>query len=119
MDSVKFVIILLCKRGTFPRPFSIHRIKCRFSIVLFFLFLNKQVKFSPRRKQGFGLTDGEMLERLWSYIRRFAKMTKEMRPSHRTDVLTDALLHYGTKTVKKIGTFMFNLYNLGTTSQLN
>ncbi|CAB4044398.1 Hypothetical predicted protein, partial [Paramuricea clavata] len=29
-------------------------------------------------------------------------MTKEMRPSHRIDVLTDALLHYGKKTSDKI-----------------
>lgn len=43
---------------------------------------------------GYGLTDGEVLERLWSFLRRFSKMTKEMRPSHRVDVLTDALLYY-------------------------
>ena len=60
---------------------------------------------SPRRKKDFGLTDGEMLERLWAYIRGFGKMTKEMRPSHRIDVLTDALLHYGKRTSDKIGTF--------------
>lgn len=61
--------------------------------------------FSPRRKKGFGLTDGEMLERLWAYIRGFGKMTKEMRPSHRMDVLTDALLHYAKRTRDKIGLF--------------
>jgi hypothetical protein len=46
-----------------------------------------------------------MLERLWAYIRGFGKMTKEMRPSHRIDVLTDALLHYGKRTSDKIDTF--------------
>ncbi|XP_028412340.1 uncharacterized protein LOC114535157 [Dendronephthya gigantea] len=54
-----------------------------------------QLEFSPRRSDNFGLSDGEQLERLWSYLRRFSKMTKEMRPSHRIDVLSDALLHYG------------------------
>ena len=53
-----------------------------------------QLQHSPRRVLGFGLSDGEQLERLWSYLRRFGKMTKEMRPSHRIDVLSDALLHY-------------------------
>ncbi|XP_028417790.1 uncharacterized protein LOC114542444 isoform X2 [Dendronephthya gigantea] len=53
-----------------------------------------QLQYSPRRVDGFGLTDGEQLERLWSYLRRFGKMTKEMRPSHRIDVLSDAILHY-------------------------
>ena len=63
-----------------------------------------KVKFSPRRKVGFGLTDGEMLERVWAYQRKFGKMTKEMRPSHRVDVLSDVLLHYGLKTKQKLGT---------------
>jgi len=30
-------------------------------------------------------------------------MTKEMRPSHRVDVLTDALLYYCRKIAEKIG----------------
>ena len=61
------------------------------------------MKFSPRRKKGFDLTDGEMLERVWAYVRKFGKMTKEMRPSHRVDVLSDVLLHYGLKTKQKLG----------------
>jgi hypothetical protein len=60
---------------------------------------------SPQRKKDFGLTDGEMLEQPWTYIRGFGKMTKEMRLSHRIDVLTDALLHYGKRTSDKIGMF--------------
>ncbi|XP_035852925.1 uncharacterized protein LOC116055146 [Sander lucioperca] len=50
-----------------------------------------------RRLEGFGLTDGEGMERLWSFLRRFARVTKEMTPSHRLDLLTDALLHYGRR----------------------
>ena len=46
-----------------------------------------QFKYSPRNLDGFGLTDGEVVERLWAYLRRFARMTKEMRPSHRVDVM--------------------------------
>ncbi|XP_046855169.1 uncharacterized protein LOC124448217 [Xenia sp. Carnegie-2017] len=65
-----------------------------------------QVKFSPRRKEGFGLTDGEMLERLWAYIRKFSRMTKEIRPSHRVDVLSYALLHYGKKTKINLGNLL-------------
>jgi len=42
----------------------------------------------------FGWTDEEVLERLRSFLRRFSKMTKEMRPSHQIDILTDALLYY-------------------------
>ncbi|XP_064400690.1 uncharacterized protein LOC135346605 isoform X5 [Halichondria panicea] len=56
-----------------------------------------QLTYSPRVLTGCGLTDGEAMERLWSYLRRFAKSTKEMRPSHRIDVLTSALLHYASR----------------------
>lgn len=56
-----------------------------------------------RNLYGFGLTDGEVVERLWAYLRRFARMTQEMRPSHRIDVLTDALLHYSRLSVQRLG----------------
>ena len=53
--------------------------------------------------QWLGLSDGETMERLWSYLRRFSRMTKEMRPSHRVDVLTSALVYYGIRTKEKLG----------------
>ena len=46
------------------------------------------------------------MERLWSYLRRFSHITKEMRPSHRVDVLTHALLFYGLNTKQKLGIIM-------------
>lgn len=66
-----------------------------------------QFKYSPRNLEGFGLTDGEVVERLWSYLRRFARMTKEMRPSHRVAVLTDALLHYSRQSAKQLCKLIF------------
>ena len=62
-----------------------------------------QLKFSPRNKPGFGMTDGEVVERLWSYLTRFARMTKEMHPAHRIDVLSDALFHYSRKSNENLG----------------
>lgn len=62
-----------------------------------------QVVFSPMRCNGLGLSDGEVMERLWSYLRRFSRMTKEMRPAHRIDILSHALLFYGFKTKQKFG----------------
>ena len=56
--------------------------------------------------EGIGLSDGEVMERLWSYLRRFTRMTKEMRPAHRIDVLTHALVYYGMTTKKKIGNIL-------------
>jgi hypothetical protein len=59
----------------------------------FFFF--KVKKYSPKRCKNVGLTDGEGVERLWSFLRLFSKMTKEMSKDKRIDVLTDAALHYG------------------------
>ena len=52
------------------------------------------------------MSDGEVTERLWSYLRRFSRMTKEMRPAHRTDILCHVLLYYGSKTKQKLGNDM-------------
>ncbi|XP_078684926.1 uncharacterized protein LOC144918245 [Branchiostoma floridae x Branchiostoma belcheri] len=56
-----------------------------------------QVKYNTRRLEGFGLTDGEGVEVLWSYLRRFAKITKEMTPAHRVEKLSEALSHYAMR----------------------
>ncbi|XP_071853693.1 uncharacterized protein [Apostichopus japonicus] len=56
-----------------------------------------QKKLSPRRLEGFCLSDGEQVERLWSFLRKFSTITKEMTPSNRIDALTDGLLQYTRK----------------------
>ncbi len=63
--------------------------------------LISQILYSPTHVEGIGLSDGEVMERLWSELRRYSRMTKEIRPSHRVDVLSHALLHYGHKTKLK------------------
>ena len=64
-----------------------------------------QIQFGPMRCEGVGMSDGDVMERLWSYLRCFSKMTKEMRPAHRIDVLTHALVYYGIKKKKKLGKY--------------
>ncbi|CAB3984027.1 Hypothetical predicted protein [Paramuricea clavata] len=58
--------------------------------------------YSPRRLEGWGMVDGEVMERLWSYLRLFRKMTKEMTASHRENILSDALYFYAKKQRSKI-----------------
>ena len=60
----------------------------------------------PLRCEGVGLSDGEGMERLWSYMRRFGRMTKEMRPAHRTIVLSHALVYYGINKKGKLCKFL-------------
>ena len=71
------------------------------------------MKYSPRRSKNVGLTDGEGVERLWSFMRQFAKMTKEMPIDKRTDVLTDAAVHYGEHLFKRFGMYLFYSYFKG------
>ncbi|XP_073672018.1 uncharacterized protein [Paramisgurnus dabryanus] len=59
--------------------------------------LPRQIKYSTRWLDGFGLTDGEGMKRLWSFLQRFARVTKEMTPSHRLDLLTDVRLDGGNQ----------------------
>lgn len=42
---------------------------------------------------------------MWSYLRRFSRMTKEMRPSHRIDVLSDAIFFYAKKSISNLGKY--------------
>ena len=71
--------------------------------MLYSYTLSFQSNFNPRNIAGFGLSDGEGVERLWAKLRNYASMTKEMRPSHRVDILNDALRHYRRKATEKIG----------------
>ena len=50
-----------------------------------------------------GLADGENMERLWSYLGSFCRMSKEMSAANRTDLLSDALHHYCTLKESKLG----------------
>lgn len=55
------------------------------------------------------MSDGEVMERLWSYLRPTAKITKEMTPAHRVDAITDFLMHYARKSISSLGSFCVNL----------
>lgn len=66
-----------------------------------------KLKYNPRNLKGFGMADGECCERLWSYLRRFSRITKECKPSHRIDMLTDALLYYGRMSADQLGNGLF------------
>jgi len=66
-----------------------------------------QCLYHPRKREGFGLTDGEWLERLWSYLERFTKTTRIMTPSHRKLILSLALDHFAETRIQKIGNYLY------------
>ena len=73
---------------------------------MFMRLLYILILYSPRRCKGIGLSDGEGMERLWSYLRRFSRMTKEMRPAHHIDVLSGGLEYYAIQRKQKLGMYM-------------
>ncbi|XP_074653580.1 uncharacterized protein LOC141907738 [Tubulanus polymorphus] len=85
----------------------------QFAIPLFHCYghqANCQTNLSPRRLENFGLTDGETMERFWSYIRRFALITKEQTPNRRLELLTLAAQHYTWKKMNKIEFALFERF---------
>jgi hypothetical protein len=62
-----------------------------------------QQKYHPRVIKSVGLTDGESLERLWSYLGKFAKTTKHMKSGHRLDIIETALEFLYQKSIEKLG----------------
>ena len=58
------------------------------------------------------MVDCEGCERLWSYLRRFSKIAKETTPSHRTDILADALLYYRRLSSDRFGRFLNDFFFL-------
>ena len=45
----------------------------------------------------FGISD------VWRGCGQFSNISKEMTPENRKDLLVDALVHYGQRTVRKLG----------------
>ena len=71
-----------------------------------------QLKYHPRIQEGIGLTDGESLERIWSYLGRFVSNTKHMRPAHRLDILSLAIEHISKRMITNLGNFIYKLFVL-------
>ncbi|KAK0529530.1 hypothetical protein OC835_004312 [Tilletia horrida] len=79
---------LLAALRPFPSP------KITFVVSLFHVYghdLDCQLKYSPRRNVGYGLTDGESLERLWSALGDQISVTRNMSLVGRQHTLSSHL----------------------------
>jgi hypothetical protein len=57
-------------------------------------------RYNPKYLENNGKTDGETSERAWSYLGRFAPVTKSMTAANRRDTLEMAVFNYFMKTLK-------------------
>lgn len=69
-----------------------------------------QMEYSPRYLPGFGLTDGEGIERFWSYLGEFTKLTRGMTKSNRKMTLLTASKHYGAEKMASVGEQLYDHY---------
>ena len=47
------------------------------------------------------------MERLWSFLRGFSSITKEMAPENRIDLLSEAMEYYSSKVINKMDDTLF------------
>lgn len=62
-----------------------------------------QVEYHPRLQAGFGLTDGEALERPWSDLTGFVASTRYMIPFNRKFFLSLVFDYIRLKRISEIG----------------
>ena len=69
-----------------------------------------QMKYNPRLIPNFGLTDGEGMERLWSYLAKYITMIKPMLAENRRYVLYMAVMYRNNKLKINMGIYI-TVYN--------
>ncbi|OAD69733.1 hypothetical protein PHYBLDRAFT_66051 [Phycomyces blakesleeanus NRRL 1555(-)] len=68
--------------------------KSKLAVLIFHVYAHVQhcqVKLNPKYRDGFGLTDGECLKRLWSYLNCFVTITRKMGQANQKLVLYRAI----------------------------
>jgi hypothetical protein len=94
-------------------PLSLYKDRFKWAVSIFHAYAHTsscQKVYHPRTVESVGLTDGESLERLWSYLGKFVNITKYMKSNHRLDILEMALEYIYQKSIKKLGINLFKLY---------
>ena len=90
---------------------SLNKIKIKLGVSIFHAYAHSvkcQLKYHPRIQEDIGLTDGESLERIWSYLGRFVSNTKHMRPAHRLDILSLAIQYILNQMITNLGNLFIN-----------
>ncbi|KAE8245047.1 hypothetical protein A4X13_0g6110 [Tilletia indica] len=101
-----------CKLAVSPRlkaSLRPHNVVIYCAVSLFHVFghdLDCQLKYSPRRTVGYGLTDGESLERLWSALCDQISVTRSMSQVGRQRALSSQLAFLADESVARLSSFL-------------
>ncbi|PLW39434.1 hypothetical protein PCASD_07986 [Puccinia coronata f. sp. avenae] len=88
-------------------PDDSHRIK--FGTSVFHAYVHNwlcQLDYHPRLNSGWGLSDGEGLERLWSYLSPLVSPLWYSTRNHRLGAIAHRLKHHNTKGIKSLPTWL-------------
>jgi hypothetical protein len=58
-----------------------------------------------------GLSDGENLERLWSYLGKFVRIIRYMSANHRMDFISLAIEHVFDNAIENLGKNYYYSFN--------
>ncbi|KAI7846629.1 hypothetical protein BDC45DRAFT_453336, partial [Circinella umbellata] len=81
----------------------------KFAVSVFHAYAHSmqcQVQYNPRYMKGLGLTDGEGMERLWSYLSHYVTMSRQMSAKNRILTLCHTITHFKKMRIEDLGKFI-------------
>ena len=78
----------------------------RYGVTVFHAFGHKfscQVRYNPRYIEGFGMTDGEGMERFWLHLSGYVKLTRTMTRANREMTLLEGVRNFCDQKMESIG----------------
>ncbi|KAA1107884.1 hypothetical protein PGTUg99_029056 [Puccinia graminis f. sp. tritici] len=73
-----------------------------------------QLDYNPRLNNGWGLSDGEGLERMWSYLSPLVSPLRYASRNHRLTAIAHRLRHHNTKGIRQLPQWLSRKFKLAT-----
>ncbi|POW14671.1 hypothetical protein PSTT_02851 [Puccinia striiformis] len=97
------------------------RPRIRFGTSVFHAYAHNwlcQLGYHPRFNVGWGLSDGEGLERMWSFLSPLIGPLRYSTRSHRLNSIAHRLKHHNSRDVKKLPRWLCKKFNAAITRQI-
>ncbi|PLW35325.1 hypothetical protein PCASD_18010 [Puccinia coronata f. sp. avenae] len=91
-----------------------HRGCLKFGTSVFHAYVHNwlcQLDYNPRFNIGWGLSDGEGLERLWSYLSPLISPLRYATRNHRLASIAHCLAHHNRKSIRKLPVWLAKKFN--------
>ncbi|POV98420.1 hypothetical protein PSTT_14428 [Puccinia striiformis] len=91
-----------------------YRAQLKFGTSVFHAYAHNwqcQLDFHPRFNKGWGLSDGEGLERMWSYLSPLVSPLRYATRNHRLEAISHRLKHHNKKSVAQLSLWLRRKFN--------